>query len=74
MSCKYILVMVAVGIVYRQRWNLNHTPVGAKAHPVYGGVRNIMNIYFLKYCCLVKKGCCFVKTLALTLTVTDMKT
>jgi len=29
--------------------------VGAKEHPVYGGGRYLMNIYFLKYCCLDKK-------------------
>ena len=30
--------------------------VGAKEHPVYGGGRYLMNIYFLKYCCLAKTG------------------
>jgi len=28
--------------------------VGAEKQPVYGGGRYLMNIYFLKYCCLVK--------------------
>ena len=35
--------------------------VGAEEQPVYRGGRYLMNIYFLKYRCLVKKGCCIVK-------------
>ena len=35
--------------------------VGAKEQPVYGGGRYDKNIYFLKYCCLVKTGYCLVK-------------
>ena len=32
--------------------------VCAKEQPVYEGGRYDLNIYFLKYCCLVKQGCC----------------
>ena len=35
--------------------------VGAKEHPVYGGGRYLINIFSLKYCCLVKKCCCLIK-------------
>ena len=37
------------------------TLVGPKEHLVYGGGRYLMNIYFLKYCCLVKTVCCLDK-------------
>ena len=37
------------------------TKVGAKEHPFNGGGRNLMNIVFLKYCCLVENGCCLAK-------------
>jgi len=32
--------------------------VGAKEQPVYRDGWYDVNIYFLKYCCLVKMGCC----------------
>ena len=47
--------------IVEQGTTLGHFKVGAKEHVVYGGGRYLMNIYCLKYCCLVKKDCCLVK-------------